>query len=240
MTTKHTGDLPVLPFELAQQKSWQTPSWQQRGLMKQQDNVGTRLSLRLGFFTAIPLADGGYVGGYLILNGVGRPIEFHCTTPVRPTRAQEILYGPTLKPYLLGEQMAPALIAKAKSPAEIILVTEWEALTLCQVVEQPVALVLSPETSAAVEPGSAQSAASATWNHSVNGPRSPGAAILECGVLPACQTLQIGRNTLLVPESSVEGITRVQEYLSPWAGAFDLLEPFGRIRAALEEALRRG
>ncbi len=208
--------------------------------MKQHDNVGTRSSLRLGFFTALPLADGGYVGGYLILNGVGRPVEFHCTTPVRPTRAQEILYGPTLKPYLLGEQMAPALIAKAKSAAEIIFVSEWEALTLSQVVDEPVALVVSPETSAAVEHESAASGESTRCVYSPIGARAAGTALLECGVLPACQTLQIGRNTLLVPEPSVEGITRVQEYLSPWAGAFDLLEPFGRIRAALEEALRRG
>jgi hypothetical protein len=107
-------------------------------------------------------------------------------------------------------------------------------------VDEPVALVVSPETSAAVEHESAASGESTRCVYSPIGARAAGTALLECGVLPACQTLQIGRNTLLVPESSVEGITRVQEYLSPWAGAFDLLEPFGRIRAALEEALRRG
>ncbi|WP_347243896.1 hypothetical protein [Thermogutta sp.] len=208
--------------------------------MTQHDKVGTRSSLRLGFFTAVPLADGGYVGGYLILNGVGRPIEFHCTTPVRPTRAQEILYGPTLKPYLLGEQMAPALIAKAKSGVEIVFVSEWEALTLSQVVEQPVVLVVSPETTEAVDCGLVASAASGGRCPSATGAPFVGAALLECGAIPACRSLQIGRNTLLIPESSRETLTQVQEFLSPWAEAFDLLEPFGRIRAALEEALRRG
>src|SRR4051812_23172961 len=54
----------------------------------------------LGFLTVVEDEQQGLVGGYLLLNPLGRPVEFHCTAPVKPNRAQQILYGPTLRPYL--------------------------------------------------------------------------------------------------------------------------------------------
>ncbi len=50
----------------------------------------------------------------MLLNAAGRPLEFHCTAPVKPNRTQEILYGPMLKPYLYGEQIGQTLLAKSK------------------------------------------------------------------------------------------------------------------------------
>ena len=55
------------------------------------------------------------------MSPLGRPLEFHCTSPVRPSRAQEILYGPTLQPYLLGEQISGALLEAAKLTPWLIL-----------------------------------------------------------------------------------------------------------------------
>ena len=67
----------------------------------------------LGFLTVVEHAQHGLMGGYLLLNAAGRPLEFHCTAPLKPNRAQQILYGPTLEPYLYGEQIAEALVGKA-------------------------------------------------------------------------------------------------------------------------------
>ena len=50
----------------------------------------------LGFLTVVEHPQHGLFGGYLLLNHGGRPLEFHCTAPIKPNRAQEILYGPTL------------------------------------------------------------------------------------------------------------------------------------------------
>ena len=61
-------------------------------------------NVHLGFLTVIECARDGFVGGLLILNQLGRPLEFHCSVPVRPNRAQEILYGPTLCGFLCGER----------------------------------------------------------------------------------------------------------------------------------------
>jgi hypothetical protein len=80
-----------------------------------------------GYLSTVESAENGYFGGYLVLSLLGRPLEFHCTAPVRPSRAQEILYGPTLQPYLLGEQICGALLNKAKLKPAVIL-TDCEAV----------------------------------------------------------------------------------------------------------------
>ncbi len=73
----------------------------------------------IGFLTAVEHAEFGIFGGYLLLDAAGRPLEFHCTAPVKASRAQEILYGPTLRDYLY-EQIAPALLAKAKAAPALV------------------------------------------------------------------------------------------------------------------------
>lgn len=96
----------------------------------------------VGFVTVREQAELGTIGGYLILNSAGRPLEFHCTTPVKPTRAQEILYGATLKPVLLGEQIAAALVNKQKNkPICICTDNEFVAAVRSQI-ELPTVLIL--------------------------------------------------------------------------------------------------
>lgn len=97
----------------------------------------------LGFLTVVEQDELGLVGGYLILNAAARPVEFHCTAPLRPTRAQQILYGPTLAPYLYGEQIGQALLAKSgRTP--IVLLTDQEAVLAARgLVDVPLALVVS-------------------------------------------------------------------------------------------------
>ena len=72
-------------------------------------------TISLGFLTVRKHPSRGYFGGFLVLNVLARPLEFHCTLPVQPTRAQQILYGATLDEFISGEQIARALILKAKS-----------------------------------------------------------------------------------------------------------------------------
>lgn len=80
----------------------------------------------IGFLTAVE-CDSAVLGGYLLLNAAARPVEFHCTAPVRANRAQEILYGPTLRPYLYGEQIGKTLLSKSK-PRPALVVTDCEPM----------------------------------------------------------------------------------------------------------------
>jgi hypothetical protein len=98
--------------------------------------------LKLGFLTAIELpGGGGYVGGLLVTNRFGRPLEFQCTTPVRPNRTQEILYGATLKPFVLGELIGKTLVEKAAVKPDVVLTEGDDLLELRPHVPQPVAVV---------------------------------------------------------------------------------------------------
>jgi hypothetical protein len=96
---------------------------------------------RLGFLTAIEIPDRGYVGGLLITNHFGRPLEFQCTAPLKPNRTQEILYGPTLIPYVLGDLIGRTLIEKVGVKPHIVLTERQDLLGLRELIEIPVACV---------------------------------------------------------------------------------------------------
>lgn len=89
--------------------------------------------------------DYGYFGGYLIVSQLGRPLEFHCTTPIRPSRAQQILYGPTLEPYLLGEQIGGALLRAAKITPNVVLTNSEALLHARELIDVPMALVVTAD-----------------------------------------------------------------------------------------------
>jgi hypothetical protein len=103
-----------------------------------------------GYLTAVETAEFGYFGGYLIVSSLGRPLEFHCTAPIQPSRAQRILYGPTLASYLLGEQICGALSGVAKLTPELILTDCEVALHARNRFAVPMALVTSSERAESV------------------------------------------------------------------------------------------
>ena len=76
----------------------------------------------------------------------GRPLEFHCTAPIKPNRAQEILYGPTLESFLYGEQIGRTLLEQAKTEPLVVCTDCPPALAVRELVSVPVALVLPPES----------------------------------------------------------------------------------------------
>ena len=104
------------------------------------ESPGTEASY--GYLSAIHAPDHGYFGGYLIISLLGRPLEFHCTAPVRPSRAQQILYGPTLDAYLLGDQISVTLLEAAKLTPGLILTDQDVALGIRPRIGVPVVLVM--------------------------------------------------------------------------------------------------
>jgi hypothetical protein len=101
-----------------------------------------------GFLTVVEQPEWGLVGGYLVVNAGGRPLEFHCTAPVKANRTQEILYGRTLRSYLCGEQIGPALLTKAKLESMFVLIDDPALFQVRDSVTMPVAFI-GAETAAA-------------------------------------------------------------------------------------------
>jgi hypothetical protein len=170
---------------------------------------GAEVSLALGFYAAFRHPERGWYGGYLALNLLGRPLEFHCSAPLKASRTQEILYGPTLETYLVAEQIGKRLVENVKGslrPA-LILANRPAALSLGALIDPPVVYV--PEES----------------EEDVRRPED------LIGVAFRGQEAFLDA-TASHQRSAVESIW---QRLSP---SWELAEPFQRIREALEEAHR--
>jgi hypothetical protein len=79
----------------------------------------------------------GWLGGYLVTNGWGRPVEFRLTTAVQPNRVQAALYGPTLHEYLFADLIGKTLVEKTTAKPDLIVTDSPAALSLRSRVEMP-------------------------------------------------------------------------------------------------------
>jgi hypothetical protein len=100
-----------------------------------------------GYITIVEDPHGGFLGGALVVNQRGRPIEFHCTDTLLVSRAEEILYGATLRPHLFCERLGTSLLAKIAAKVEVVLVNQPELWPLGDQATPPVVLVTAMETS---------------------------------------------------------------------------------------------
>jgi hypothetical protein len=160
----------------------------------------------IGFLTILPNAELGYVGGYLLLNAGGRPLEFHCTAPIRPNRTQEILYGPTLRAFLFGEQIGQTLLKKSKLTPLVVCTDCEPTLAVREFTDFPVVLI---QGAAAGLPSSASDS-----------------------------RFQLASNQVVVAPGYLADEQLVRASWPVQADHLDLLEPFDRIREALDEAQR--
>jgi hypothetical protein len=94
----------------------------------------------LGFLTVLREPT-GYLGGYLVTNLWGRPLEFRLSTAVQPNRVQQILYGDTLERYVCAELIGKTLVEKTATEAQIIATDQQAVLELRRRLEVPVILV---------------------------------------------------------------------------------------------------
>jgi hypothetical protein len=163
----------------------------------------------LGFLTVLHEA-GGYLGGYLVTNGWGRPLEFRLSSAVQPNKVQQILYGPTLEPYVCADLIGKTLVDKAGAPAQLVVTDREAALDLRLKLEAPVVWLAPPEAAETVEAGLTVRPASNGRGPVVCHPRFPGDA------------------------------ATARALLEPLDGLLDLTEPFVRIREAIAEARKMG
>lgn len=178
----------------------------------------------LGYLTIMGDEIRGLVGGFLIVNRLGCPVEFHCSAPIRPNRAQEILYGATLRPFLYGRQIATALLRKGKTGCFAIFTESPEVAVIQESLATPLLIVLSNEKSPSSENGSEEERTkraipgfnSSQWHSFQKGEFRFALfeRFLENGVLP----------------------TEIEQNLSQFQKAIDLVEPFERIALAIEES----
>lgn len=161
----------------------------------------------IGYLTVVEEERTGWTGGLLILNRGGRPLEFQCTLPVRPSKAHEILFGSTLRDHLLAEVIGPTLVKKARTPMSLLACDQPEVLRLCHSIDCPVALVVE-----AAE-------------------RDEGP--IDAEMLAGWESVPLSGATLRTPMESYEIVAAAAAELIDLP---DGAEPFERIREAIKEA----
>ncbi len=183
-----------------------------------------------GFLTVVEHPQLGLCGGYLVLNPAGRPLEFHCTAPIKPNRAQEILYGRTLHDFLYGEQIGGALIGNNDERPLLVFTDLKPVLAARRHVSMPLVMVLGDSATEAgdLPDGSADG----------DNPRSNKTYRVDAAgeSIPRPALLRHGRNRLALSAADEADRPLVVDCLTGLDESFDLSEPFERIRAAIEEA----
>ena len=181
---------------------------------KLMDFLSSSTPLKLGFLTVLE-EPSGYLGGYLVTNAWGRPLEFRLSTPVQPSRVQQILYGDTLRPYVCADLVGKTLVEKTATDAHIIVTDCQPVLDLRRLIEIPVVCLVTSSDSGNVAP-------------------PPDVADEDAQVtsLPA-------GNVYCHPEFGTDK-PAVCKLIERLPDAFDLAEPFARIREAIGEARKTG
>jgi hypothetical protein len=189
--------------------------------------------LLIGFLSVECRPARGYVGGHLVLNSRGRPIEFRCTAPVQPSRAQEVLYGPTLAPYVCGELIADALFTSTKTKPDIVFTDALENMSCRNGLNVPLVLVYKPSSidTAHVEniqPGKLP--ADPMW-------RIDAAAKGGSVQPPKWIEYKLGQRHVAVLAEFESDQPASQQLWEKAGGWIDLAEPFERISEAIGESL---
>jgi hypothetical protein len=180
----------------------------------------------IGFLTVTRDLEQGLFGGYLLLNSLGRPLEFHCTAPVRPNRAQEILYGPTLDSYLCGERIGHTLLEKSKVEPQLVLTDCPAAIDVRALVTTPVVVVLGNQANDEVGAAefSQDDAMATPGRHATTGNSV------------RIHSFSWESYRLAVHAEHEADEPHFVEHWPVFASQIELQEPFGRIREAIDEA----
>jgi hypothetical protein len=166
---------------------------------------------QFGFMTIVHESN-GYVGGYLVTNTWGRPLEFRLSTAVQPNRIQQILYGQALQPYVFADLIGKALFERTATRPQLVLADRAPLLSLRPHVDVP--MVYLPQENA---PSRSESSDCAFIISTADG---SSAAFCHSGF---AADRELARTLL----------DRLRDNI-------DVNEPFGRIRDAVSEARKMG
>jgi hypothetical protein len=168
-------------------------------------------TIHLGFLTVFAEAN-GYLGGFLVTNSWGRPLEFRLSTAVQPNKVQQILYGSTLTEYLCAELIGKTLIEKTATPVHLLVTDTINVLPIRQRLDIPTVAAL-PESDI---PAFTAERPLTSFSH------------IRSAV------------PLVLDARHAEDEQRIQTILDRVDAALELTEPFARIREAMGEARKMG
>jgi len=151
-------------------------------------------------------------GAFLLTDTDTKPLEFRCTNPIRPTSLQTVLYGQMLQRHIMVELIGMPLVNSLKQPPSVVLVQDEDLLWLRPGVSIPV-VQIAKESAISVEGNGAGSRAAMLSSNSG----------------------KFDSVVLLAHKEFGHDIGSVSPILIQVFNRFDLVEPFQRVVAALEQ-----
>ena len=68
--------------------------------------------------------DNGFIGGLMITDDSGIPLEFKYTEPVVPSKIQEVIYGKALKKYIKEDVIIKSLLKEVRTIPSLIIIDD--------------------------------------------------------------------------------------------------------------------
>jgi hypothetical protein len=130
-----------------------------------------------------------------------------------------------LDDFLYGEQIGQTLLKQAGVEPQLICTDREAALAVREHTDVPVVLVV---TATELSADASDDGGSPEKNYRIDGAHR--------SIRPAMLTFDVGRNQLAVPSPREDDRQTIIDRLLGIGDTFDLAEPFGRIRDAIEEA----
>jgi hypothetical protein len=178
--------------------------------------------VRVAFLSYIELDKGGAGrGAILVTDQATKPVEFRCTTLIRPTTVQRTLYGETLRPHIAVELVGQQLMQALEEKPSVVVVKDPMFLELRPSVEVRLVCVRKQGEQIAAPP----------WAPGEPDPRSEDVLACDSGKF---QPLVLTTHWQYASE-----MPSALELLRPVFASADLLEPFDRMERAVQEVERQ-
>lgn len=174
--------------------------------------------LKLGYLLVTSPTPNVFIGGLMVTDSRGLPVEFRYTEPIQPSKIQQVLYGQVLSAYIKREVILETLLKNLESKFSCLLV-EDENLVDYPAKGYPIVRIASTKSSPIGAVGQTQEIA-------------PGEVLVQ--VTAESNPVRL---TLSKPEKSDSGVTDANDPLSLLLEAgegMDITEPLRRVQKALE------
>lgn len=178
--------------------------------------------VRLGFLVYVQGQDNSSGrGALLVTDEATRPLEFRCTTPIKPNSLQRMLYGQTLRSYIAADLVGVPLLGATQEKPSVVLVREPLFLKLRSKANVCMVCLRRQGEQMSVVVGEDQSRTR----------EEP--AILNCA------SGRFQPLTVTAPPDQASELDTALDILRPIFSDADLLEPFDRIEKVLAELDRQ-
>lgn len=79
---------------------------------------------RIGYLMVGTPVPNIYLGGLMVVDGRGLPLEFRYTEPIQPTKIQQVLYGSALGRFIKTEVILGTLLASVENTPHLLIVND--------------------------------------------------------------------------------------------------------------------